>query len=219
MLASRQNMKNMQEIEYSIQDNAKAIQKNMRAHKSYEDEIIKLRNQLSEYKLKKEAKLNKLVHNNSMTQSQMGSVGGSSDNYDYVVEKLQFLLKHVKELMSKGQFQEERDTMQTTIDVLRRKIGESVSGQYHAEAIKNMEVKILTMVSKYIKAHSGRSKGDKDMEQDQLEKVIEDGNREFQEKVGLHQQKIQDLSELIEQLRGEVDLQRKEKLKSELQLV
>ena len=55
--------------------------------KHLEREIDNLRNELSEYKLKKEAKLMRM--SNKMENSQMES------SSNYIVEKLQFLSKYV----------------------------------------------------------------------------------------------------------------------------
>lgn len=59
----------------------------MNLMKHLEREIDNLRNELSEYKLKKEAKLMRM--SNKMENSQMES------SSNYIVEKLQFLSKYV----------------------------------------------------------------------------------------------------------------------------
>ena len=107
-------------------------------------------------------------------------------------EKIQFLLKHVKELMSKKSFEEERELLQDNMDVLRRKLGETINESFFQESLKNSEIKIYNTVVKYIKAvQAKRSKDDTEHESDtQLDKIIAEGNKEFNEKVGLHDEQI-----------------------------
>jgi hypothetical protein len=70
-----------------------------------------------------------LLQSNSLNQSGLGGgIGG--DSYDYVAEKIQFLLKHVKELLSKKSFEEERELLQVNIDVLRRKLTETINEKF-----------------------------------------------------------------------------------------
>ena len=47
-----------------------------------------------------------MLHNSSLNQSQIGS--SNNDGYDYIAEKLQFLLKHFKSLVNKETFEEEK---------------------------------------------------------------------------------------------------------------
>ena len=57
---------------------------------------------------------------------------------------------------------------------------ETINEQYFTEAMKNQEVKILTIISKYIQAHSKQSKepgSDLDQEQNEINQIIEDGNK------------------------------------------
>lgn len=127
----------------------------------------KLRNELSEYKIKKEAKLTKVLHSNSLSQSNAGGGVLTGDTYDYIAEKIQFLLKHVKELMSKKSFEEERELLQDNMDVLRRKLGETINESFFQESLKNSEIKIYNTVVKYIKAvQAKRSKDDTEHESD-----------------------------------------------------
>ena len=81
-----------------------------------------MRNELSEYKIKKENKLNKIIHSSTVNQSSIGN-----DNYDYIAEKIQFLLKHVRETITKEEFFDEKEEIQTSVEVLRKKLKESVN--------------------------------------------------------------------------------------------
>jgi hypothetical protein len=52
---------------------------------------------------------------------------GVGDNYDYIAEKVQFLTKHVNEMMTKRNFEEEKEVIHQSMENLRRKLIDNVS--------------------------------------------------------------------------------------------
>lgn len=81
----------------------------MKAQEDFNETIDKLRNELSEYKLKKESKIMKFLNSSSLNQTSTG------ENYDYMADKIQYLLKHVNEMITKRSFEEEKENLHFNI--------------------------------------------------------------------------------------------------------
>lgn len=81
----------------------------MKAQEDFNETIDKLRNELSEYKLKKESKIMKFLNSSSLNQTSTG------ENYDYMADKIQYLLKHVNEMVTKRSLEEEKENLHFNI--------------------------------------------------------------------------------------------------------
>ena len=90
----------------------------------------------------------KALNNSSIGVSQTQA---SSHNYDYVVEKLQYIMKNLHELLPKRTFEDEWEVMAVRVDALTRKLTETVSESFMAESLKNLEGKVYQTVLKHLK--------------------------------------------------------------------
>ncbi len=76
----RFNLKKFREIDFQTQENGQLGEKNRKAMENFDDTIEALRNEISEYKLKKESKMMKALNSSAISLNQTSA----GENYDYM---------------------------------------------------------------------------------------------------------------------------------------